>query len=486
MSEKPDSAGDRRRAGFKISLGRLIDDFIVLSTGQFLAKVFGFLAFAWLARILTVADYGAVETAVGMAAIGAVAIELGTGSVGVRRIAQKEASPSAVLGAVISARLLLAVAIAPVLGLAYAVLTARSMPDALFWLFAASLLAFPFNHNWFFQSQEKMAAAGFGQTLKMGAFLLAIHFLAPESNGVLQVGVAEIIAVSAMAIWYSALAFRELRPQRPAYSLAGGVATLRESGPLGGSAVVNTASQYVPLVIVAALSTPAETAEFGASQRLIVSLITFSFVYYFNLYPLLARRFVDDADGLKEVVAASVRVTAWVGVFVAAMLWAAAPLIMRIVFGNEFAGAGPEFSVLAWGGALTLASGNARWLLVATHRQASLFWAQCAGAATIFVLCALLTPKMGGTGASIACALGAAVLWLVAHLRTRGLPVRAPLADNIPAAIVAVATIAALTIMNAGLVERAAAAFAAVAGGMVLDRRFRASVRVLARAKSGG
>ncbi len=468
----------------RLSVGRLIDDFFVLATGQFLAKVFGFLAFAWLARMLTLEDYGAVETAVGMAAIGAVALEMGTGSIGVRRIAQKESRPHVVLGSVITARLLLAVVIAPALAFSYAALTAQSMPDGLFWLFAVSLLAFPFNHNWFFQSQEKMAAAGFGQTLKMGVFLLAIHFLAPAQNGVLQVGVAEIIAVATMALWYSALAFRRLRPHRPVYDLNSGAALLRESGPLGGSAVVNAAGQYIPLVIVAAVSTAAETAEFGASQRLIVSLITFSFVYYFNLYPLLARRLVEDHGALRSIVTASVRVTAWIGVLVAVALWAAGPFVMKLVFGDEFAGAGPEFGILAWGGAITLASGNARWLLVTGQRQTSLFAAQCVGAATIVILCFVLTPIWGGVGAAVACLCGAVVLWGVAHWRTFGLPVRASLTGNLPAAGAAAGVVALLTIMNVGQLERALIAISAVALGMALDREWRVSIKVLARAKS--
>ncbi len=464
--------------------GRLIDDFIVLAAGQVVSKIFGFLAFALLARKLTVEDYGAVETAVGMAAIGAVALELGTGAVGVRRIAQKECSPANVLGSVISARLVVAVVAAPALALFYVVMTKSEASDGLFWLYAASLFAIPFNHNWFFQSRERMTIAGFGQTLKMGAFLVLIILFAPGRNGVAHVAYAELMAAGLMASWYSVLAFRALQPMRPHYSLAAGGVLLRESAPLGTSAFVNALAQYLPVLIVATVANDVETAKFGAAQRLLLSLITFSFVYYFNLYPLIARRLVDNPEALRRLLSASVRVTAWAGVLLAAMLWALAPLIMRLIFGKDFESAGSEFGILAWSGALILASGNARWLLVAGNRQGSLLVAQLANAGIVIGFCFVLTPIFGSVGAALACNLGALALWIVAHLRTRGLTVRPSLAGNLPAAFAALAVIAALTILQPNIWSGVAIAVAIVGSGMALDRRFPASLRELANAKS--
>lgn len=482
MSEQTEIAAPPAPRPRRFSAGRLIDDFIVLATGQFLSKVLGFFAFAWLARILTVEDYGAVETAVGMAAIGAVALELGTGAVGVRRIAQGEETASAVLGAVIAARMMLAVVIAPLLAVAWSMMTAQAMPDLLFWLFAASLVAVPFNHNWFFQSQEKMAIAGFGLTLKMATFLLAIHVLRPQQNGVLQVGYAELVAALMMAFWYAVLAHRTTGPAR--LQVAKGAAALRESAPLGASAFVNTLAQQLPLLIVASLSTAVEAAQFGAAQRLVVSLITFSFVYYFNLYPLIARLIAGNPAALAQVIAASVRVTAWIGVLASALLCSLAPFIMRVVFGKGFETAGREFEVLVWAGALILASGNARWLLVAGKRQNSLLWAQCANAAVVIGLGVLLTPALGGYGAAIAAIVGALALWGLAHARTKGLAVRPPLADNLPAAVAALAVILMLIILKPGLWIGAVASLTIVCAGMALDRRFFAAVRVLAASKS--
>lgn len=474
----------RRNGRGRFSLGRLIDDFIILASGQFLSKIFGFVAFAWLARQLKVEDYGAVETAVGMAAIGAIALEMGTGAVGVRRIAQSGVNPAQILGSVITGRLCLAIVIAPALALFYILMTKAQTPDILFWLFAASLFAIPFNHNWFFQSQEKMGVAGFGQTLKMAVFLVAVFSLSPQKNGVAYVAAAEIVAALAMAAWFSIFAYRLIRPAHPQYSLAGGGLLLRESAQLGAASFVNALAQYLPVLVVAAAANNVETAEFGAAQRLILSLMTFSYVYYFNLFPLMARRMIDDPAALARIVAASVRVTNWAGVFVAAMLWALAPLIMRIVFGPDFAGAGREFGILAWSGAIILASGNARWLLVASKRQGSLLAAHTVNASGAVGLGFILAPQFGGAGVALACIAGALGLWAVAHVRTKGLAVRADLKGTLPAVATALAVILALTFSGLDSGGRAIAALAILAAGAALDRKLPGAVKALVNAKS--
>ncbi|MEK7266441.1 MAG: oligosaccharide flippase family protein [Pseudomonadota bacterium] len=475
----PDIA-KKKRFGF----GRLIDDFLVLASGQLFSKVFGFLAFAWMARQLTVEDYGAVETAVGMAAIGAIALEMGTGAIGVRRISQSDSAAMQVLGDVIAGRMLLAVVAAPLLALFYIAATRSSAPDLLFWVFTASLFAIPFNHNWFFQAHERMGVAGFGQTLKMGVFFAAVLLLAPQKNGVVFVAVSEVIAAFSMALWFCAFSYMMIRPQHPQYSIEGGVTVLRESAQLGASTFVNALAQYMPVLLVASAANDVETANFGAAQRLILSLMTFSYVYYFNLFPLIARRMIDDTAALGRIVTASVRVTAWVGVAAGVLLWTFAPIIMRLVFGATFEPAGRIFGILVWSGVIILVSGNARWLLVAGKRQGSLLVAHIVNASCVVGLGYILSSLFGGAGAAAACIVGAGGLWLVAHHRTKGLDVRPDLSGNLIPAATAVAVVTSLTLLNLQPLPAAGIAVAMLATGVFADRRLPGAINALIEAKS--
>ena len=68
----------------------MLHDLGLLGMGQVVTKAITFLAFAFLARRLPAAQYGAVEYAMGMATLAALATDGGLGSVGVRRLSQHE------------------------------------------------------------------------------------------------------------------------------------------------------------------------------------------------------------------------------------------------------------------------------------------------------------------------------------------------------------------------------------------------------------
>jgi O-antigen/teichoic acid export membrane protein len=468
----------------RFTFGRLIDDFIILSSGQFMSKIFGFVAFAWLARALTADQYGAVETAVGLAAIGAIALEMGTGAVGVRHIAQSNGRPAEILGDVILVRFFLAVLVAPALAIFYISVTKTDAPDALFWLYAASLFAIPFNHNWFFQAHEKMGVAGFGQTVKMAVFLVAVFLVAPQKHGVTYVAVAELAAAFALVLWFATFCYFQIRPELPTFEIRRGIRFFRESSQLGASSFVNALAQNLPVLVVASVASGAEAANIGVAQRLMVSLMTFSYVYYFNLFPLVARRLVDDHDALGKIVFASEKVTAWAGVVAASLLWSVAPQVMSLIFGAKFEAAGLAFGFLAWSGAIVLASGNARWLLVAGKRQGSLLAAQLVYAGLILCIGFLLAPAQGGEGAAVACLVGATGLWIVAHARTAGLPVRPPLTANIIPALTAAAVLITLTTIDGEPLLRAGVTVLLLGAGVLADRKFPGALKTLVDAKS--
>jgi O-antigen/teichoic acid export membrane protein len=110
---------------------------------------------------------------------------------------------------------------------------------------------------------------------------------------------------------------------------------------------------------------------------------------------------------------------------------------MRLAFGEALAQSATEFSVLAWCIPVTLASGSARWLLIAQDRQKSQFTVQFVGAAVTLGLTALLAPKWGGLGAAIAMLVGAIVVWILATAFVRSCAVRPALRNMLLPAVAA-------------------------------------------------
>ncbi len=467
-----------------LQIGRMFRDYIVLSGGQMLSKVLGFVAFAYLARILTVAEFGAVETVVGMAAIGYKVIELGTGSIAVRRIAQGTENLKSIIGAVISARMLIAIVIVPLLAVTYSSFTSDELPPRLIWFFALSLFAAPFAHEWLFQAHEKMGYAAFAPFLKMIVFLGAIFLLAPASNGVAMIGLAEIAAMAALALFFSISARVNLHAESPAYGFKPAIGLLKDSAPLGASSFVNSVGFYGPVLFVAIAAGAEAAGFFGAAHRVVASVITFSYVYYFNLLPLFSRLLHKNPEALQRLMNASMRVTAWAGITVSLGLWALGDPLMTIVFGENFAGAGPAFKILVWMTVFEVISGNARWLLVAAHRQTSVLASQIIGAVTAILLTFTLAPSMGAYGAAIAVVIANGAIWVFAWLRTQGLAVRPPLAPIIRHLLAG--ALAVIIILAASPPPIIAAAFCGLImlASAAFDGKFIPAIKSLSNAKN--
>src|SRR5207244_11861593 len=123
---------------------------------------------------------------------------------------------------------------------------------------------------------------------------------------------------------------------------------MREAFYVGLGHVVWVLVQYAPLILVANLVGGAETAWFGAPHRIVVSLLTLSFVYHFNLYPAIARRAGAPPEHLRDPLHASFRVAAWGGILIALLLTLLARPLLLLAYGAPFAAAVPVFAVLVW------------------------------------------------------------------------------------------------------------------------------------------
>ena len=87
---------------------RTLFDFILLSGGEGLSKVAGFVAFAYLARTLSSDDYGAIELAASFAVFFSLMVDFGLGTIGARETSQDRDRVSRLATWIPSARLLLA------------------------------------------------------------------------------------------------------------------------------------------------------------------------------------------------------------------------------------------------------------------------------------------------------------------------------------------------------------------------------------------
>lgn len=402
---------------------KLVWDFLVLSGGQLLAKFLGFFAFAYLARTLGLAAYGHVEYVMALAAFFTMLVDAGLGPVAVRELSAQRAEPKLIAANVALARLSLVVISVPAMVLTARLSEAGAHLDALVWLFALSLAALPWRLDWLLQGREMMTRASAAQLIRMVAFTLCVMVAIHGPNDLVRVGWAECIAAGVTAVYYVVTQQLAVGPVSLRGSAAGLRDLVREGLPVGSSQMVAALNLYAPTFLVGTLVGGSQTAWFGASHRIVISLSIFSVIYHFNLYPTLTRLLASDRSRADALVGASFRVVAWVGIGGALLLMLLGPVVLQLAFGERFSGALAAYQVLVWFLPVSILSGHARWLLVASRRQAFVLVGQLIAAVTTVALGIPLIRGYGAVGAAVAMVLAALGLWVGTHvfaLRTVG------------------------------------------------------------------
>jgi O-antigen/teichoic acid export membrane protein len=464
---------------------KLARDFLVLSSGQFVSKVVGFVAFAYLARTLGPESYGVVEYVVGLATFFAMVVDWGMGPIGVRELAAKPEKAASLAALISGARLVIACVAVPVLGL---VAFWSGQPETavkLVWLYALSLLAAPWNQDWLLQGREMMNAAAFAQLIRMCAFATGVVILVHSELDILYVGLAEIAAVVLTTAYYLGTQKLRVCPVRLKLTPRDVIRMIREGFPVGLSNVVWAFIQYAPLFLVANLAGGVSLAWFAASHRVVISLLTFSWIYHWNLYPAMARRAEGSPDELQALIGASFRIVAWGGILIALILTVVARPLMVLGFGDSFAEAAPAFTVLIWALPVTLLSGHARWALIAKGLQRYVLFAQLAGAAAVLLAGLALTSRYGAVGAAIAMTAASVVIWVVVHafaVREVG-PLPGITAVLLPAGGAGLAGLLAQGLNTHPLLGALAAAAAYVPFALIIDRKLLPDLLRLMRAK---
>lgn len=466
---------------------RLVQDFLLLSGGEFFSKMIGFLAFGYLARLLEPGAYGAVELAVSLSLFFFLVVDFGLSPVGAREVARDPHRVQDLAGEIPVARGLVALVAIPVMcGLA-ALLGQPTPVVRLVWVFSLGLLGVAFHQLWLFQGLELMRWVSLAHILRTSAFAIGVGLVVRSPADLLLVGVVEVGAAAVLAGYCVVVQGRHVAPFRLSMNPAGVTRLFREGLSVGLSQTVWALNQYLPTLLIAGLVTSVEVAFFGSAHRIVTSLATFGFVYHFNFFPAVSRSLADSDEAYRDLVTPSFKATAWGGIGLALVVTLLADTLCRLAYGDGFAVAGPTLAVLVWTIPLTLFSGHARWALIARGEQRFVLVAQLAGAVTTLVAGGWAITRWGARGGAIGMVASSLVVWVVAHACARRKVTRIPFlgAAARPAFAALAVGLVATRFDGSAWVSASGAALLFALLGPALDWRLVADLRRLARAKEG-
>ena len=466
---------------------KLLRDLISLFSGQGFSMVISFFAFAYVARQMSAEDYGLIEVAISIAAFGALVIECGVGTIGVRELARRPDQAAQIASQAVVARLIMAALVLPIAAIA----AYYSAPDRaaliLLMLFVISLIAAPFKQEWLLQGHDLMHQAAAAQPIRMLAFTLGVFLFVRAGSNPAIVGWIELVAVGLVTFYYFFAQYRWTVRYVGGWRIKDAFYFLKEGVAVGLSNILWAFMLYAPIYLLVSLTDATEAAWLGASNRIVISLLTLSFIYHFNLYPVITKLVKADVERWKRLISSSIRLVSWGGVALALPLALYSSQIAALVFGPKFSSAGPALAILVWALPLRMVSGHSRWSLIAAGQQKYLLQAEVVAAVTLLAVAILAIPSFGAAAAASSFVAAIAISFALTHYRV-GVVV-ASLPSLLPAAIPFVLGMAILSVANVWAlepIERGVLAIVAYGVGLAcFARTLYADLVRLAYAKEG-
>lgn len=374
-----------------------------LAGAEVAAKALTFLAFAHLGRVAGPAGLGYIEFAVAAALCAGLVIDLGFNPYGAREIARAPERTRALVREIVAARVGLAAAAIGIIACLALIPDQSSMRTRILLVYGLSLVPMPFFLNWVFQGHEQMGTVAVATVLRQGVFAATVFGFVREVTELWIVAAGEVAGV-ACAVAYCLWVYRrrfgrpdaEGQPVRRWFSRR----LFREGVPIGLGQMFWAARMFAGTIILGLIASDADVGFFGSAQRILVAVHTFVWLYYFNLLPSMTRAWNGGHGALAGLVDRSLRWVWWVGAGAALVGVMTADRIMAVVYGSDFAAAGP---ILCWfaGVCLILAvSGHYRFGLIAAGKQTTEMLSAAVGAGLAVVLIPLGYLFGGGLSAA--------------------------------------------------------------------------------------
>jgi len=362
--------------------------------GRVLTAAFRVALAGYLGREL----FGAYSFAVAVVATLGVVADLGLATLVTREVARRRNAPFAIVGPALGGRVLLTLLFGAGVP---ALLFLAGRPGPVVSLTAIFLLA-----QVALGPAEILAAAHRGRERMVRPAVVAVATrLGFVLSGFAAMALgADPFDFAWLAVIWAVPAVLLLRPGLPGrmtIAVRGTLPILRRAAPIGIGTILWAVYFRLDLVLLGVLRGEGEVGLYSAPFSLVEAVLLLQGPLLAAAFPVFSRT-TDEDVGHQRTFRALSRVLFTVGLPVAAVLFVERETVLRLLFGEEYAGAETTLALLALTIPVSFVAAPRLSLLIARNRERAYAWIMAAGLASNLVLDLVLIPIHGATGAAAA------------------------------------------------------------------------------------
>jgi O-antigen/teichoic acid export membrane protein len=412
------------------------------------SRLLGFIATAYLARVLGTSEFGVVS--VGFAVLGYAALVSSPGlhTLGTRDVAGSSDSRTVLANDLNSLRLVLAGGSVLLTALIGVVAFGTDSSWLMIALFATSALPLAWSLDWYFQGKGRIVATSVAKVLGYALYVLLVLLVVRSPSDAIWTPVAFLAANALSAALLFGMFQRDVGGGKWSWNPPAWKLLMRESVPLGVSSVLTQTIVNLPVLIAGALLSMHETGLFSASMKLLFFALMIDRVYNLLFFPAISRYRQLEGRLFDQLAAVGLKSMATMALPVAVLGVAFAPTLLAIVYGPVYAAGASTLRWLFPYFIFTTINTVAMAVLYADRRDKEVVWALTIGTVALILLCVGLSLLWHEEGTALGLSAGEGVITVLLLLRIRGAVSFHPLRILLPIMISGSAMGALLLVMH--------------------------------------
>ena len=386
----------------------------VQAAGRVLVMILGLVSVALTSRYLGQEAYGDLTTIVVYVSFFAALADLGLSSIAVREMSGAPHHIDAILGNVLTLRMLLGIGavVLAIGGIAFSPYPATVKVGV-----AIAALSIPFGNVWltfasvFPARLEMLPVAAVEVGSRAVALVLTVATIVLGGGFYLLVGAT--VAWSVTGALFMALLARRVARVRLLGDVSHWRELMREALPLGAATVLQAIYLRIDTILLSLLRGSSDVGVYGVACKVFELTLALPAFFAISLFPVLSRIATQDRAQLPSMLQRAFDVLLIAALPVTAGGVLVAPGIASLVGGPDFAEAGRPLALLLLGTVFAFENTLLSSALVALRRQQELPWLGLAGVTVNVLLNLLVIPRFGAAGAAATTTVSAIVMFLV-------------------------------------------------------------------------
>jgi polysaccharide transporter, PST family len=392
---------------------------VAITAADFGSRLLGFVATALLARRLGASSFGLIS--IGFSVLGYLTLFSSPGLhvMGIRHVAASAGNERSWTGDVTALRIVLSVIGTLLATLCSFALFGHTPLWIMLVVWSSISIPLALSLDWYFQGKSDLVPASFGRLLIYAVYLAGIFLTVRSPGDESWTAASYFFANVAGALFLIIVFIRKAGALELHWKPREWLRLLRQSAPLGLSTLLGQTIVNLPVILLGALLTAADTGFFSAAMKLVFFVLMIDRVFYTLYLPVVSRYRSKGDEEFSRAAALGMKVMLIFSLPVMVAGISYAGIFIGLVYGPGYEPAAP---VLQWALPYVLFTTMNTVLMsvmYADRRDAEFLRIMAIGTGLIVVLCTVLPPVLGPQGSAIGLTVGEGAMTAILLLRVK-------------------------------------------------------------------